>query len=177
MNLKSVALFLVGGTALLCLCVSVSLVGLAWYGSTLPDVPAASNPTRRATFTPYPDNPDTPAILTINAYTFTQSLGTLDLDAGNTFLLLDVTVTNANLDELSYSVFDFTLTDGEGYQYLTSASPVEPALRSGNLSSGEKGRGFVVFELPAAANNLTLHFEPFEVDEQGEPLRLEVPIP
>ncbi len=177
MNLKSVALFLIGGTALLCLCSAIGFAGLAWYGSTLPDVAPVPKSTPRATFTPYPDSPDTPAILTINAYTLTETLGTLDLDAGNTFLLLDVTVTNANLDELSYSVFDFTLTDGEGYQYLTSASPVEPALRSGNLSSGEKGRGFVVFELPAAADNLTLHFEPFEVDEQGEPLRLEVPIP
>lgn len=173
MNLKSVALFLVGGTALLCLC----FAALAWYGSTLPDVVTVPKSTPRATFTPYPDSPDSPAILTINAYTYTESLGTLDLDAGNTFLLLDVTVTNAAPRELSYSVFDFTLTDGEGYQYLTSASPVEPALRAGDLSVGEKGRGFVVFELPAAADNLTLHFEPFEVDEHGNPLRLKAPIP
>lgn len=173
MNLKSVALFLVGGTALLCLC----FAALAWYGSTLPDIATVPKSTPRATFTPYPDSPDTPAILTINAYTLTETLGTLDLDAGSIFLLLDVTVTNPTPDELSYSVFDFTLTDGEGYQYLTSASPVEPALRSGNLSSGMKGRGFVVFELPAAADNLTLHFEPFEVDEHGNPLRLSAPVP
>ena len=37
--------------------------------------------------------------------------------------------------------------------------------------------GFAVFEIPAAAESLTLHFDPFALDEQGEPLRLEVPIP
>jgi len=76
--------------------------------------------------------------------------------AGNRFVAVEVLYENTGTDKVSYSPFDWKLTDSSGFNYDRSYSGKSPELASGDLSVGEKARGFITYEVPQSAGGLQL---------------------
>ena len=75
--------------------------------------------------------------------------------AGNRFVSIEVLYLRTGSDPVNYNPFDWKIADSQGFNYDSTFGGLEPALHSGTLSSaGEKVRGFVTFEVPAAAIGL-----------------------
>lgn len=66
------------------------------------------------------------------------------------------------------AVPNFTATGPDGFSYKWS-SGVDPTLGNGGLPAGQKRMGWVTFEVPEAAERLTIEYFPFVSDSQ-EPL-------
>ena len=81
--------------------------------------------------------------------------------AGQRWLGFDVTI-EATADGLRYNPLYFSLQDADAYGYeakFISAGPVPP-LSTGQLNAGDKIRGWVFFEVPAAASLFALRVQP-----------------
>ena len=79
--------------------------------------------------------------------------------AGNTFLVVDVTLKNTSSKEQNVSsLLQFTLKDSTGQKYdetiLSSTTPPD-----GKLEAGDVLRGQIPYEVPASMHDFTLAFE------------------
>lgn len=77
-------------------------------------------------------------------------------EAGMRWVAFDVTI--EAVKPVNYNPFNFTLQDASAYVYdrgFVSGGP-QPELSSGDLSAGEKVRGWIPFEVPADAKLTTL---------------------
>jgi hypothetical protein len=82
--------------------------------------------------------------------------------SGNEFVKLQVTIENDSSSEAMYNTFDWKLQDSKGVikDVASVAFTVDGALNSGQLASGGKVAGFLVFEVPTADTGLTLRYSP-----------------
>lgn len=76
---------------------------------------------------------------------------------GNSFIAVELIYQSTGSDKVSYNPFDWTVKDSSGAEYKTAYVSKEPQLHSGDLTkSGDKVRGWIVFELPTSASGFTL---------------------
>jgi hypothetical protein len=81
-------------------------------------------------------------------------------DAGNRYVVADVSITNVSSDTKDYNSYDFKLRDSDSFQYDSTYSDVQQALSSGSLLAGETIRGRLSFQVPQSAQLTRLVFEP-----------------
>lgn len=84
-------------------------------------------------------------------------------DAGNIFLVADVTIESVDKDAAAYNPLYFKVKDADGFEYNVTLTAPDPSLKSGELSAGEKARGNIAFEVPADATGLVLSYKPIIV--------------
>ncbi len=92
-------------------------------------------------------------------------------DSGNEFIKVQVTIENDSKSQASYNTFDWKLQDSKGVikDVDATAYSVDGALNSGQLASGGKVSGFLVFQVPANDAGLTLQYSPsFWTDKKVE---------
>jgi Domain of unknown function (DUF4352) len=79
---------------------------------------------------------------------------------GNIYLVVDVTLESPGRDEAPYNPLYFKVKDSDNFEYnpLIVGAP-EPTLKTGKLAKGEKTRGNVAFEVPAAAKGFVMSYE------------------
>jgi hypothetical protein len=79
--------------------------------------------------------------------------------AGNRYIAFDVT--QEALRDTSYNEYYFQLQDDQSFVYRNPAfGGPEPSFASGEFSAGTKVRGWITFEVPAAAKIVTLQAAP-----------------
>ena len=81
-------------------------------------------------------------------------------DSGNKYVAVEVTYENETNDSISYNVYDWLLSDSDGYTYDQAWGSKEPDLSSGDLNPGEKVRGWVTFEVPDTSDQYSIKFTP-----------------
>ncbi len=79
--------------------------------------------------------------------------------AGDRFVVVQVLYENTGSDTVAYNPFDWKLIDSSGFSYNSTYAGVDQELHSGDLSSGEKARGYISYEVPQSATGLTLKFQ------------------
>ena len=73
------------------------------------------------------------------------------IEAGHRLVAIDVSLV-ALVDDAYYNLHRFSLQDEDGYVWNDVTWPdIEPRLRDGDLSSGQKVRGWIAFEVPQLA--------------------------
>jgi len=81
-------------------------------------------------------------------------------DSNNSFVVVDVTVTNTGNDDLSVNDFGFKLEDETGTQRNTTFGGLaDGKLQSVTLSKGGKTSGKIVFEAKTGSATLKLHYQ------------------
>lgn len=69
-------------------------------------------------------------------------------DAGNEYVIVNVTIRNLGKDEISYNPYDFKVQDVNGAQESTAFAVLDDSLKSGTLAPGGKVTGSMPFEVP-----------------------------
>jgi len=64
-------------------------------------------------------------------------------------------------EDVRVSPFSAKVADAEGYAYNNTSLGCKPALKSVTLSSGEKARGWLSFEVPKDASSLKMTYAPY----------------
>ena len=81
-------------------------------------------------------------------------------DSNNSFVVVNVTLTNTSNDDLSANQFGFKLEDETGVQRNTTIiTTVTDTLQSVTLSKGGKLTGNIVFEAKSGSSVLKLHYQ------------------
>ena len=83
------------------------------------------------------------------------------VNTGNRLVAIDVSLV-ALVDDAYYNPFRFSLQDEDGYIWVWDdriRPDIEPGLGSGELSSGQKARGWMAFEVPQSAVLTGVFFE------------------
>ena len=81
------------------------------------------------------------------------------LDVGKRLVAVDITQVGLE-DGVSYSSRNFSVQDSEGYVYDRSGyTELEPRFNSGELSAGQRVRGWVTFEVPELATLASIMVE------------------
>lgn len=81
--------------------------------------------------------------------------------AGNTFVLIDVTVTNATAQSQSLSsLISFAMKDSTGQKYAETIVPSAPSTPDGNVAAGAKLRGTLAYEIASSFHTIELDFTP-----------------
>ena len=94
-------------------------------------------------------------VTTSNGDSFTQP------KTGNTFVLIDVTVTNtASSTQPVSSLISFDMKDASGQKYTETIVSGAPNPPDGNVAAGSKVRGTLAYELPTSAKTIELDFTP-----------------
>lgn len=90
-------------------------------------------------------------------------------DADKLWVATLVEIEGINPNGASYNPFYFKVRDGEGFEYNFAAFGKEPQLQSSNdLKPGQKVKGWMTFEVPKTAKNLTLVYTPGFLGEPVE---------
>jgi Domain of unknown function (DUF4352) len=99
--------------------------------------------------------------LTVNKVSTATSIQQfLTPQAGNIYLVLDVTIENTGQDAGSYNALYFKVKDANNFEYDTALAAPDPSLKSGDSNKGDKVRGNVAFELPIGAKALVMSYDP-----------------
>lgn len=98
--------------------------------------------------------------ITLNSFRRTSS-GLLDPDAGNEYLIVNLTASNTtNEEQIVSSLLNFSVQDAAGESYNQSfTAGVETSL-DGNIPAGEEMTGEIAYEIPEDATDLVLIFDP-----------------
>ncbi len=81
-------------------------------------------------------------------------------DPSHEYVITDVTIENAGREKLPYNPLYFKVKDADGYEYNMSISIDSQALKSGELTPGDKARGTVTFEVPKTSTSLVASYKP-----------------
>jgi hypothetical protein len=113
--------------------------------------------------------------LTVNNVSTARSIEEFwEADAGFHFLVVDVTLQTTTRDSAPYNIWYFSLKDSQDFEYTITMVAPKPQLQWGNLSQGEKVRGNVAFEIPENSRGLVLSYEPWELLDRYEPLKVDL---
>jgi hypothetical protein len=104
--------------------------------------------------------------ITLNSVSFSDQVnGTsgmgVDANAGKIFLIADVGVENPGPEIVKVSGQQFKVKDSDGYAYSEdlAAAMLSAQRLDGNLPSGDKIRGKILFQIPKTAKGLQLIFD------------------
>jgi hypothetical protein len=102
-------------------------------------------------------------IVTVNSAEKSESYGDFrKAKDGFIFLAVDITIQSDKAKDVSSSVVQASLKDGQGFTYDSTWVGKDPQLASKNdIPKGEKVRGWVTFEVPKSAKGFTLEYEGF----------------
>lgn len=98
-------------------------------------------------------------MVTVNSVKASQGDDFIKPDAGNTFLVVDVTIKNTSSEEQDLSsLLQFSLKDSTGQKYTETitASGTPP---DGKLAAGDQVKGQITYEVPKSQHDFTLAFE------------------
>jgi hypothetical protein len=111
--------------------------------------------------TPAPATPD--ISLKVNSYRFEGGFEYNTPQAGYTFLILDLTLTNTSRGQHDISPIYLTLQSDQGYSYEYSPSSynLPKQLKSTTLTPGESTRGELAFEVPGNEKLVSVTFEDY----------------
>lgn len=84
----------------------------------------------------------------------------LKAQAGNTYVIAEVIIENVSADKSPYNPFYFKVKDADGFEYNVGLNTDGQALKSGELSKGEKARGTVLFEVKKESKGMVLEYRP-----------------
>ncbi len=112
--------------------------------------------------------------LTVVSVKRMASANGLPLDSpGKVLIVADVLIENVSRDEAApYNLLYFRLQDSNGYTFSPGVYSVDPELHSGRLPKGDKVRGNVVYEVPAASNGLVLSYESLALFQGNAAIRV-----
>lgn len=79
--------------------------------------------------------------------------------AGNRFVAIDVTQEATASSDAANPLY-FFLQDGQGYEYRPTWADREPSFSSGDLTAGQKRRGWVIFEVPLGTTVVSVLAQP-----------------
>ncbi|MBN1618471.1 DUF4352 domain-containing protein [Candidatus Dojkabacteria bacterium] len=98
----------------------------------------------------------------------------LQPDAGNKCVAFEVEIENSTSgDSLSYSDYDFTLYDSDGYSYDSSwLCTKEPSLGTGEINAGKKVKGWVTFEVLEESEGFSVQYNPDWFSEENVEIEL-----
>jgi len=83
------------------------------------------------------------------------------LKSGDTYLVVDVSLTNLSSTEQNVSsILYFTLQDSTGQKYDQGIDINAGATLDGKVEAGQPLRGSLTYEVPASIHNFVLHFSP-----------------
>ena len=89
--------------------------------------------------------------------------------AGNVYVVLDLTFENATGDEAAVSsLLSASLKDSTGQKYTLALGGTDKSSPDGSIAPGDRSRGEIAFEVPAAAAGLVYTFDPIL---GGDPVR------
>lgn len=92
--------------------------------------------------------------------------------AGNVFVVADVLIENTAKDKAPYNTLYFKVKSGDGYEYNAAITALPNQLKSGDLTTGDKVRGIVAFEVPEGAKGLVVSYEPLVILGGYKPIRV-----
>ena len=111
--------------------------------------------------------------LTVNNVSTARSIEEFwEADAGFHFLVVDVTLQTTTRESAPYNLWYFRLKDSQGFEYAITMLAPKPQLQWGDLGRGETVRGNVAFEIPENSRGLVLSYEPWELLDRYEPLKV-----
>lgn len=95
-------------------------------------------------------------------------------ETGNKFVAIEVEYQNNTYDKtISYNLFDWTVSDQEGYAYdSTFLATKTPDLSSGDLNPGGKVKGWVTFEVLESSTKFKAKFTPSFWDNDNVEIEL-----
>lgn len=83
------------------------------------------------------------------------------LKSGDTYLVIDVSLTNLSSTEQNVSsVLFFTLQDSTGQKYDETVDTNASATLDGKVEAGQPLRGSLAYEVPSSIHSFTLNFSP-----------------
>ncbi|HEX9035476.1 MAG TPA: DUF4352 domain-containing protein [Ktedonobacterales bacterium] len=99
-------------------------------------------------------------VVTLNSVTTHGSTDIDQLNAGDTYLVLDMTFKNVSSQEQSLSsLLQLSLKDSTGQSYNETVTSFAKATPDGKVEAGGLSRGQLVFEVPSSQKSFTLAFE------------------
>ena len=81
-------------------------------------------------------------------------------EAGNRWVMVEVSITNVSDEPQDYGSYDFKVKDADNFEYTTGFVDLERELSSGSLPPGDTVRGQVGFEVPVDAAIVRLIYDP-----------------
>lgn len=96
-------------------------------------------------------------------------------DEGMRYVTIDVEVSNLSSEVQSYNGLNYYFRDADSYKYDDSAWGKEPRLGSGDLSPGDKIRGWVTIELPEDIEITEILVSPCYIDPPAI-IKLDTPL-
>jgi hypothetical protein len=112
-------------------------------------------------------------VLTILNVTNMDRIDFLTPEAGNTFLVIDVTIENTNrTEEMPYNPLYFSVKDSDSFEYNVSLLSPDPSLKSGTLPLGAKVRGNVAFQVRRVAKGFVVTYKPLVIFGGYDPIRI-----
>lgn len=106
--------------------------------------------------------------ITVNSFRRTSS-GLLSPDAGNEYLIINLTAVNTtDAEQIVSSLLNFSVKDdgGNGTDMNQSFTAGVETSFDGNVPAGEELTGEIAYEIPEDATDLVLHFDPILGDEE-----------
>jgi len=91
--------------------------------------------------------------------------------AENQMLGVELLIEGTRDRDVAVSPFHAKLQDADGNSYAATLAGCRPILPSVRVAKGEKVEGWVSFELPRAAREPTLNYEPTIIGAPPQPLR------
>lgn len=83
------------------------------------------------------------------------------LKSGNTYLVVDISLTNLSSKEQDVSsALSFTLQDSTGQKYNESIDGNAGATLDGKVAAGSPLRGVIVYEVPSSVKSFVFNFSP-----------------
>lgn len=81
-------------------------------------------------------------------------------DSGKTYVIADVALENTSDETQSYNVFDFRIQTAGGQVLDGAFATVSPSLSSGDMVTGGKATGKIVFEVPVEEGHQYVIWKP-----------------
>lgn len=132
-----------------------------------PAIPAATPKATPKPATPAPPTCQQPCAVasgvttTVSDVNYGADSGFMKPEAGNTFVTMNVTMTDANQSEAHFNPFNFVLLDGSGIKHTATFTDSCPMFEAVNLTKGASATKCIAFEAAAGKpNGLTLVWSP-----------------
>ena len=95
-------------------------------------------------------------------------------DAGYIYLDIDVIIENTSREKAPYNPLYFKVKDSDGFEFTSAITALDPSLKSGELSQGDKARGHVAFEVPSNSGGFVVSYEPLVLFGDYEPIQVDL---